>query len=926
MAMNNDARRASQGGRTVLSISRRRNTGAVGEPLEGRILLAASLSAKTGLLSKFDSNLVSAYQELEAQLAARSLPSADRFEPSNEVVRVADGNVAVELYANPGAGAKVAAAVRSVGAPLVQQFGDTIDAAVPLLQLPALLDLQALRFGTAVAAGTGTGSVNSQGDTALRASNARATYAVNGSGVKVGVLSDSFNNNGGYATNITTGDLPNNVQVLQDMSSGGTDEGRAMLQIVNDLAPGSPLAYATAFLGQASFASNINSLRTTAGCKVICDDVYYFAEPFFQDGVIAQAVDSTVAAGVSYFSLAGNFGRKGYESAWRSGAVLADGAITSAAGAPHFYGGTTFDFDPGAGVDNMQSFTLASGASILLSFQWDSPFFSVSGGSGSSNDCDVYVLNSAGTQVVGGATANNAGGDAVEVFSFQNTSGSTQTYQLMLTKFSGANPTFLKYIDLSGGGNFTQFATNSGTIYGHFNAAGAQTVGAAWYQQTPAFGTNPPVAESYSSGGTTPILFTTTGVPTGPVIRNKPDITATDGVSTTVSGFGSFFGTSAATPHAAAIAALMYQANPAATIAQLNTAIRTGAIDMSTAGYDTNTGWGLIQADAAVAAIVTPNGIWDGGGDGVNWSDPINWSNNVLPGASDDCILNVAANPTINVTGVQSVKSVTSSEILNITGTLNVTNASTFNTNVSLSGTLGGTGNINVAGGTFTWSGGSIAGSGSFSLASAATLSVIGSGTRSSTRGFALTGQASLAAGGNKTLVVPSLSITSPGKLDLNDNDLVVDYTGGTPLATIRGYINTARSSGTWLGATGITSTSAKNNAAHNTTLGLMEATEYDAMHGGSGALFDGIDPDATAVLVKYTYYGDATFDGRVTFDDYVKIDTGFNAHSTGWVNGDFNGDGTVNFDDYVLIDIAFNTQSGTLGRGLASGRSGRIR
>jgi hypothetical protein len=55
-----------------------------------------------------------------------------------------------------------------------------------------------------------------------------------------------------------------------------------------------------------------------------------------------------------------------------------------------------------------------------------------------------------------------------------------------------------------------------------------------------------------------------------------------------------------------------------------------------------------------------------------------------------------------------------------------------------------------------------------------------------------------------------------------------------------------------------------------------------------------------------------------VNFDDYVRIDNGFNNHLTGWLNGDFDLNGQVNFDDYVLIDLAFNTQSGTLRRALA--------
>ena len=67
-----------------------------------------------------------------------------------------------------------------------------------------------------------------------------------------------------------------------------------MLQIVHDVAPGASLAFASAFNGLASFAANIQSLAA-AGAKVIVDDVIYFAEPLFQDGIIAQAVNNVVS-------------------------------------------------------------------------------------------------------------------------------------------------------------------------------------------------------------------------------------------------------------------------------------------------------------------------------------------------------------------------------------------------------------------------------------------------------------------------------------------------------------------------------------------------------------------------------------------------------------------------------------------------------
>src|SRR5262249_39434920 len=103
-----------------------------------------------------------------------------------------------------------------------------------------------------------TGSVQTEGDAMMQADVFRAGLGVNGAGVKVGVLSDSVSQSkGGLTDSVKTGDLPSNVQVLQDGTTGDTDEGRAMLEIVHDVAPGSPLAFATADGGPQAFATNI---------------------------------------------------------------------------------------------------------------------------------------------------------------------------------------------------------------------------------------------------------------------------------------------------------------------------------------------------------------------------------------------------------------------------------------------------------------------------------------------------------------------------------------------------------------------------------------------------------------------------------------------------------------------------------------------
>ena len=124
--------------------------------------------------------------------------------------------------------------------------------------------------------------------------------------------------------------------------------------------------------------------------------------------------------------------------------------------------------------------------------------------------------------------------------------------------------------------------------------------------------------------------------------------------------------------------------------------------------------------------------------------------------------------------------------------------------------------------------------------------------------------------------------------------------------------IRQARNGGAW-DMLGITSSAARDNPTHNTTLGLLLGSEFKFMNGAT-ATFNGRDVSDNDTLIKYTYYGDTDFNGRINFDDYVRLDNGFNNHLSGWMNGDFDGNGQVNFDDYVLIDLAFNTQGQTLG------------
>jgi hypothetical protein len=190
----------------------------------------------------------------------------------------------------------------------------------------------------------------------------------------------------------------------------------------------------------------------------------------------------------------------------------------------------------------------------------------------------------------------------------------------------------------------------------------------------------------------------------------------------------------------------------------------------------------------------------------------------------------------------------------------------------------------------------------------------IGSGTVvPSMGGLKVADAAKLVLAQHGVALATSISLTGSAQLDLGDHDLILDYSGGSPLAAVQQMIRSARAGGAW-GGNGITSSAARDCPQHNRTLGAMEATDFRSIY-GEDASFDDVAIDNTAVLVKFTYYGDADFNGRINFDDYSRTDIGFNNHMTGWRNGDFDGDGRINFDDYVLIDLAFNTQSATPGR-----------
>jgi hypothetical protein len=570
------------------------------EPDEALVPIGtAYLNTKQGAFVKVGGSLASLHADYQAYLATtQSLSTASPFQtddPLPRLIQDAAGDfVLVEAVAS-GNTDELWADLQAIGARKLVIWGAMVSAEVPIAAIDDLAALSSLNFARPAAATTHVGLTDSQGDAAMRSDVVRTTYPISGSGIMVGTLSDSYDSLGGASTDVTSGDLPTGVLVISDAS--GTDEGRGMMQLIHDVVPGSSQAFHTAFNGQAGFASGILALAS-AGADVIVDDVIYFAEPMFQDGIIAQAVDTVVASGVSYFSSAGNSSRRSYESAF----------VDSGQTGP-ISGGPLHDFDPGAGVDTLQQFIIPGRTTVFISFQWDEPYASASGGGGSTSDVDIFLADSSGASLGVGGFDANIGGNPIEVFGFQNRRGVAGTGNFAIELISGTMPSTIKYVYF-GPLTIQEYDTTSSTVYGHTNAAGAEAVGAAAYFDTPVFGTSPPVLESFSSAGPTTIFFDLTDTPIVDV-RPKPEIVAPDGTNTTFfgspdfegDGFPNFFGTSAAAPHAAAVAALLREFDPGITVSEVYTALESTAVDMLSAGFDDDSGFGLIQADAAIASI-----------------------------------------------------------------------------------------------------------------------------------------------------------------------------------------------------------------------------------------------------------------------------------------------------------------------------------
>ncbi|MFH0792865.1 MAG: S8 family serine peptidase, partial [bacterium] len=408
-----------------------------------------------------------------------------------------------------------------------------------------------------------TGSVNSQGDAILNADDVRALPApgpYTGTGIKVGVISDGATNR---ASAIASGDLPAAGVTMHPTLPGSGDEGTAMMEIIHDLAPGASLYFGGPNT-DLEMSTIVNWMASTVNCHVICDDLGFFGAPYFEDGPVAQTVRAAVTTnGRVYCTSAGNYAQCHYQG-------LYDGAV------PGFH-----DFKAGTGTDQGLNFRVAAGKTIEIFLQWNDQF----GGSG--NDYDLRIYDSTlSTMLHVSEDVQDGNDNPYEHCWYTNSSGSEIQVCAVVVLFSGVART-LEIFGWNTPGAADDDATVADSIIGH--KALTEVISCATINASDPG--NDDIAY-YSSRGPSTISFPSAAT------RQTPFITGIDGVSVTgAGGFPNpFYGTSAASPHLAAICALMLSKDPNGTPALIRNVLAASASERGTTGFDNTFGNGLANA------------------------------------------------------------------------------------------------------------------------------------------------------------------------------------------------------------------------------------------------------------------------------------------------------------------------------------------
>ncbi len=547
----------------------------------------------------------------------------------------AGGGLDLQLHATGAVGSAQLAALRGLGVTVRSssaQFAAVpgaalppaglVHAAVPVDKLDAVAALPWVAAVRPVSRPqVDAGPITSEG-VALHRADIAQRIGLTGRGQRVGAMSYGV---ASLAESVAKGELPADVKVI-DPGSG--DEGTAMLEIVHDQAPGAKLLFTGT--GE-TLEDHVGGLRAlaAAGANLITEDLAFDDEPAFQQGLAASTAEALARSGVFVSSSAGNLGARHTPrvpaiGTGRTPDDISDAAFGTACGTvPH--NAVTV----AGGTDNSFDLLLGQNGLILATLQWSEPrAIFPTPGRGGFTDVNLYLLDQTGRCLaVSNAPQANGVGDTIEQILYDSAELGAGTHSLKLvadvagTSSAVAPPVIdLRWRTALAGSAAVDAASRAGSLNPDSNYLGrATSAGAAPASQS----TDPKTVplETFSAGGPVQIGSTTqckrgTVGPCKGVAGSRfrtavaPTWTAADGVSVsgsggfpdpnvcpaTANGVCLFFGTSAAAPSAAGVAAVVRQEFGGRLSPRLlNLALARLAVDRGEPGRDNLWGAGVLR-------------------------------------------------------------------------------------------------------------------------------------------------------------------------------------------------------------------------------------------------------------------------------------------------------------------------------------------
>lgn len=441
----------------------------------------------------------------------------------------------------------------------------------------------------------------------MRADDFLSTTGVNGQGITVGVMSDDVTS---LSVIQGRGELPSvNVLPTSAPFSQPTDEGTMMLEEVHAVAPGAALA----FCGPATSVAYLGCVQefVAAGATVLVDDLAFGGDDMMSASDDFESAVQTVLSqnpAVMLFTVAANMNGSYWEGSYTpipfSSLNLGVSSIPCGSQTDYYvesFGGTGY-----------QTITAASADAPYLSWiQWADPFDQ------NVSNFDIYLVNLS-TDV---ATCVNAAGNSATLLTLQVGAGS---YALLVaTPDQTLSGKFLKLL-VDGDGATSLSLPSSGSIF----SPQAFVPGVVVTGATNASDGVGNTIEPYSGTGPVNLLFPS------PETMQAPLLVGLDGVYVDAAGTdfqtddGLFYGTSAAAPNAAAVAALIRSAFPSLTPMQVTTALETGATQLGGTVPDGTFGYGRVDAMGALGTVPGPgiSGILEANIAGGSSSPPSNFS------------------------------------------------------------------------------------------------------------------------------------------------------------------------------------------------------------------------------------------------------------------------------------------------------------